>query len=106
MIAPEMRRIFRRQKGAFVMIEPPRNFRRTRILKVHDGVFVAIELRIVKERSCAMQQAGIYKLRIAPDAFLVETGEQSRRASSVETFVVIEHLHSQIAIPHPVSTGL
>ena len=44
----EMFVIFRGEKCALMMIEPPGNFRRWRILEVHDGVLVAGEFGFVK----------------------------------------------------------
>jgi hypothetical protein len=43
------------------MIEPPRDLRRTRIFEIDDGIFVAVEMRFVEERSGAMQEAGKLK---------------------------------------------
>jgi hypothetical protein len=73
------------------MIEPPGNFGRTGILEVDDGVFVAVEVGFVKQRSRAMQQAGEDEAGIVANALAIETGEERSGAGSVKTFVVVEN---------------
>ncbi len=47
------------QEGRKVMIEPPGDLRRRRILEVDDGVLVAGKVVLVEERSGAVHQAVI-----------------------------------------------
>src|SRR5579862_331954 len=84
-----------REKCALVVIEPPRNLRRTRVFEVDDGVFVAVKMRFVEKRPGAVQQPGINELHIFTDALPIETRKQSRRGSSVETLVMIEDSNFQ-----------
>ena len=83
------------QKRRLVMVEPPGNPGRRGVFEVHNGVFVAGKLALVKERSGAMHQAVIFIAGFGRNALTMESGEQRRRASSVETFVVIEDANSQ-----------
>ena len=95
LVALKMRGVCRRKKRALMMIEPPGDLRRTRILEIDDGIFVAVEMGFVEERSGAMQQAGELKIHIAADALAVEAGEERRRRRSIETLVVVENLDFQ-----------
>jgi hypothetical protein len=36
------------------MIEPPGQFRRRTVFEIHDGVFIAIEIAVIKQGSGAM----------------------------------------------------
>ena len=78
----EMGGVGRRQKSAFVVIEPPGDFGRTGIFKIDDGVFVAIKLLLVKQRTSPVQQAGIYKVCIVAARFVLDrngkTGPRSK----------------------------
>ena len=96
LILLEVGSIGRRKKSAFVVIEPPGDFRRTGILEIDDGILVAVKLLLVEKSARAMQQAGVDEVHIAADSFPVETGEQGRRGSPVKTLVVIKDPHSQI----------
>src|SRR5438874_1172592 len=40
--------IRRTQKGALVMIKPPCDFWRTRILEIHDGILISVEIVVVE----------------------------------------------------------
>jgi len=87
--------IGRREKRAFVMIEPPGKLRRTGILEIDDGVFVAIELDVLEQRPGAMQQPGEGEFGVGANALAVKAGKQCGRGCAVETFVVIKNLNSQ-----------
>src|ERR1700731_2300297 len=90
-----MRGVVRREKRALMMVEPPCNFRRVRILEIDDGILLTVEMRFVKQRSSAMEQPGKLKVHIAADALAVEAGEERRRRRSVETLVVVENFDFQ-----------
>jgi hypothetical protein len=47
------------QKCTQMVVEPPRNFRRRRILKVDDGIFIAGEVGLVEQRACSMHESVI-----------------------------------------------
>jgi len=78
-----------------VVIEPPGNLRRGRILEVHDGVFVAGELAFVKQRSGTMDQAVVLVSGVFGDAFAMESRKQRGGAGAVKAFVVIEDPNPQ-----------
>src|SRR5438477_7253806 len=69
--------VCRREERALVMVEPPSDFGRTGILEVHDSVFVAVKLLLVKQGSGAVQQAGKNEADVVADAFPVKTRKQS-----------------------------
>src|SRR6185437_7308562 len=81
-------RIFRREKGALMMVKPPGNLRRSRILKVDNGIFIAVKIGFIKERACTMHQPCELEVHIRSDAFAIEAGKQRRRGCSVKTFAV------------------
>jgi hypothetical protein len=72
------------------MVEPPSDFGRTGVLEIDDGIFVAVEMRFIKERSRAMQQAGEDEGGVLANALAVKPGEECGGASSVETLVVVK----------------
>jgi hypothetical protein len=73
------------------MVEPPSDFGRTGVLEIDDGIFVAVEMRFIKERSRAMQQAGEDEGGVLANALPIKTREERGGASSVETLVVVEN---------------
>jgi hypothetical protein len=77
------------------MIKPPRDLRGTRIFEVDDGIFIAIEMGFIEERSGAMQQAGKLEFHVASDALAIEAREERRRRCSVETLIVVENFDFQ-----------
>jgi hypothetical protein len=79
LILLEVRCVRGREECALVMIEPPSDFGRAGILEVHNGVFIAIEMILVKQSPGAVQQAGEHELHVAADPFAVETGEKRCR---------------------------
>src|SRR5882757_3522154 len=88
--------IGRRQKRALVVIQTPRDIRRTGIFEVDDRILVAVKIFLVEERTRPVQQAGIDEFAIAADAFAVEARKQRSRTRAVETLVVIEDPNSQV----------
>ena len=76
LVALKVGRVGRREKCALVMVEPPGDFRRTGVLEVDDGIFVAVEVGFVKKRSGAMQKAGEDEVGIFANPLAVETGEE------------------------------
>src|SRR4029077_15416923 len=65
------------------------------LFEVYDGVFVAVELLLVKERAGTVQQAGEDELRIFPNALPVAAGEEGGRAGTIKALVVIENPNFQ-----------
>jgi hypothetical protein len=68
--------ILRRKKCRLVVIEPPGDPGRRRVLEVDDGVLVAGKLALVKERAGAMHQAAILIAGAGGDALTMEACEQ------------------------------
>jgi hypothetical protein len=73
------------------MVEPPGDFGRTGVLEIDDGVFVAVEMGFIKERSRAMQKAGEDEVGVFANALAIKTGEECGGGSTVETLVVVEN---------------
>ena len=69
----EVRGIFGGKKCALMMIEPPGNARRRRILEIHDGVFVAGEVIFVEERTGTMHQPLVFEFGVLANALAVKT---------------------------------
>ena len=101
LVALEMGGIGRREKRALVMVKPPGNFGRTGVLEIDDGVFVAVEMGFVKQRSRAMHEAGKDEIGILANALAIEAGEECGGRGSVETLVVIKDPDSQSNAPVP-----
>src|SRR5579872_2198395 len=91
----EVLRVGGREEGALVMIEPPRDFRRTGVLEVDDGVLVAIELLIIKQRTRAVDETGENEVGVLADTLAVEARKQRGGGSPVKALVVIENPDSQ-----------
>jgi hypothetical protein len=60
------------QECALMVIKPPGNFGRARVLEVYDGIFVAIEIGLIEKRPGTMQQARINELAIAANPLGIE----------------------------------
>jgi len=83
------------EERALVMIEPPGNVRRARVLEIDDGVFVTVKLLLIKQRTGTVNESGEFKLDVTADALAIEAREQSGRRSSIKTLVVVENPDSQ-----------
>ena len=59
LILLEMGGVGRREKGAFVVIEPPGNVGRTGVFEIDNRVLIAVKLLLVEKSAGSMQQAGI-----------------------------------------------
>jgi hypothetical protein len=68
--------IMGREKGRLVVIEPPGDLWRGGVLEIDDGVLVAGEIALVKERAGAMHQAVILIGGIGADALAMEAREE------------------------------
>ena len=75
----EMSGISRAQKCALMVIEPPGDLGRGRVLEIDNCVLLAIEIVLVEKRAGAMQETRKRKLHVAADPLAVETGEQGSR---------------------------
>ena len=72
----EVQRIFRRQKGALMMVEPPGQPRVVGIFEVDDSVLIAVEQAVFEDLRSAVSHAGVEKLRIGMEGPPYETAEE------------------------------
>src|SRR5579872_2679424 len=82
-----------------MMVEPPGDFGRAGILKVHDGILVAVEILFIEQSSGAMQQSGENEMDIATNALAIETGKQCRRTRPVKATIMKENTNLQTNAP-------
>jgi len=64
------------EEGGLVVIEPPGDVGRGGVFEVDDGVFVARELALVKQRPGAMDEAVVLVAGVPGDALAVEAREE------------------------------
>lgn len=84
----ELLGIRRREKRALMVIEPPGDFRRVRVLEIDDGVFVAIEEAGSPRLGSTMGHTGEAELRGGIKRFLVKAIEQSSRGGAIKATIV------------------
>src|ERR1700722_467495 len=99
MIVAELLRILRRQERALVVIEPPGQLRRARILEIHDGVFIAVKRSIFERMRRLVGHARVVKIGVAIYAVAIKAGENRGRRSPVKTLVMETNSNVQIAAP-------
>ena len=87
--------VLRRQKRRQVVVKPPRDPRRGRVLEIDNGVFVAGKLVLVEQSPGPMHQAVVLVAGACGDPFAVKPREQRGRAGSVKAFVVVEDANLQ-----------
>src|SRR5260370_20430952 len=98
--------VLRRKKGALVMVKPPGDLGRRRVLKIDDHVFIAIEVALVKKRSGAMHQTAELEGCVRANALAVEAIKHGRRCGSVKALAVVEHPYFQSALSFvPLESG-
>jgi hypothetical protein len=90
--------IGRSEKGAQMMIEPPRDARRSAVLEIYDRVLVTDKFRLLKQRSGSMHQSVIAVFCIWGNALAVEAHEERSRTRSVKAPVVVENADIQTGI--------
>src|ERR1700734_1652695 len=88
MVAAKMLGILGSEKRALMVVEPPGEQRRTGVLEIHDGVFVAVENAILEWLGSFMRHPGVHKLGVRVDTFSVEAGENGGGGRSIEAFIV------------------
>ena len=98
-VLAEVGGVFRRQKGALMVIEPPVEPRRGRVLEVHDGIFVPVKQRFIEQLRSAVRQTRVGELGFRADTRLVEPGKDSRRSRAVEAAVMEKYMHLHGAVP-------
>src|SRR5207244_1903650 len=84
--------VLRREKCRLVMIEPPGQLFRRRILEIDDRIFIAVEhIAFEQEIPRAMQQSTVLDAGAVMNSFEIKTRERRRRGNAVETMSVIEN---------------
>ena len=81
------------EKGALVMVEPPREPRIARVLEVHDGVFVAIEETASNSLGGLVGHARVTKLGRRVNRAGDKAAEVSSRGCPVEAVIVVQHAY-------------
>src|ERR1700757_4604672 len=76
------------QKRALVVVKPPGDFRRVRILEIDDDVFVAIEKTCSPGLRSAMRHSGEMELCSRIIFFFVEAVKESRGRCTVKAAVM------------------
>src|SRR5579859_5307725 len=104
LVGTELRGILWREERTQVVVEPPGDLVRAGVLEVDDGVLVAVELALVKQRTGAMDEAAELEGDVFADAVAIEAREDGGRARAVETLIVEEDPDLQCA-PFPVRGG-
>ena len=92
-IGLKMSFVFRTEKCALVMIEPPSQTRIARIFEINDRIFITVELNIKKQFAGAMRQPFINKFTVLPDYAPIEIAENGCRSQPVEAIVMKKYLH-------------
>jgi hypothetical protein len=102
----EMGVVLRRQESAQMVVEPPGDRWRGRILKVDNRVFIAAEFSFVEQRAGAVHQTAEFVFRGGRDAFAMEARKQRGRTCAVKTFVVIKNAYLHLGTVTPGNTFL
>ena len=91
LVSAKMCFILRTEKRRLMMIEPPRQFGRRRVLEIDNGILVTVEHSFVKKIAWSMQESAIFNVRSAIDSFVVKPAEYGRRSDAVKTMAMIEN---------------
>src|SRR5258706_5632432 len=73
-----------------MMVKPPSQFWRSRVLEMDDRVLLTVKLAFVKQLGGPMSQSCVFEARLGIDLGLVEPREDGGRSRAVETLVVKE----------------
>src|SRR5215813_6155364 len=88
MVSSEMLGVFWPQERALMMIKPPCEFRRSRILEIHHCIFVPVENVTIEGMRRFVGHPAIQEFSIGMNAFAVEPRKDGRRGGAVEALVV------------------
>src|SRR5882672_11315976 len=91
MVGTKVRLIGRRKKRGLVMIKPPGQLLRCRILEIYDRGFVSIQQREIEKVSRAVQQTSVVNFSFAVNTVGVEARKGRGRGDAVETVAVIKN---------------
>ena len=73
------------------MVEPPIQFWVRGILKIDDGIHVAVEKRVLKQLIGRMRHPGVREFRVRMDFVADESAEVGCRGRAVEAVIVVEN---------------
>ena len=90
-IAAKVLRVFRREKRALVVVEPPGEARIARIFEIHNGVLIAVEQRRIEGLGRPVRHPRVAKLRVRVHRTRDKTAEEGSRSRPIETMVVVQH---------------
>lgn len=96
--------IFRRQKCAQMMIEPPGNRRRGAIFEIDNRVLIAGKVLLVEQRSRAVDQSAEFIFRVRRDAFAMKACKQRGGTGPIETLIMIENAYFHLRTTTPFAT--
>jgi hypothetical protein len=75
LVVQEVFVVFWSKKCALMMVKPPGNFRRWRVLEVNDCILVADEIVLIEERTGAMYQTKVGETGVIANAFRIKARE-------------------------------
>src|SRR5215470_17343500 len=78
------------QESRLMMIEPPRQFWRRRVLEIDNRIFIAVEHVFVEKIAGPVQQTAVVHLSLLIDSFVIKPGEGGRRSDAVKAVTVIK----------------
>src|ERR1700733_9567095 len=96
MIGAKIRCVRRRQERALMMIEPPRQPRRARILEINNRVLVAVENIVLEWLRRPVRHPRITKLHLRIDSLAIKSRKNRRRRRAVKTLVVEKNSNRQL----------
>jgi hypothetical protein len=73
LVVQEVFVVFRSEKRALMMVEPPRDFGGWRVLEIDNRVLIAGEIALIEQRSRAMDQAKEGEIGVVANALRIET---------------------------------
>src|SRR6266403_1561638 len=80
--------ILRGKKRALVMIKPPSQLRRVRVLEVHNDVLIAVEYAALPGMRCAVRHAAEMKFGGRVEAFAIKAVEERGGGSAIKAAIV------------------
>src|SRR4051812_16981932 len=83
-----MRGVGRREERALMMIKPPGDAGRIRILEIDDHIFIAVEYAVVERLTRAVSHARQPELAVRIHAFAIKSRKNSGGRGSIEAPVM------------------
>jgi hypothetical protein len=83
--------VFRRKKGALMVIEPPGQLRIRTVFEIDDRILIAIKQTVFEQLGSLMRHSGEEKLGLGIVFILDKTAKERRGSSPVETVIVVEN---------------